>query len=262
MIAERRKYTATVNGYELSIQRAGSGAPVLVLPNEDGFETWLPVMDRLAADFDVIVPEHPGFRESDRPSWLDNIHDLAYFYLEFLAAENLRNVNLVGFSLGGWVAAEIAVRNTSRLASLALVASAGLHVGGVKQIDTYLSTDEERIRGLYCDQTLADQALAATLEPGAEDIMLKNGMMAALLSWQPRNYDPHLYKWLHLIDVPTIVLWGDSDRLFPREYAYEFQRLIPKSEVVVFSNCGHMPQIEKAEDFGAALKRFLIEKGA
>ena len=86
----------------------------------------------------MIAPEHPGFGESDTPDWLDNIHDLAYFYLDVLDALKLDDVHLVGNSLGGWIAAELAVRSTERLASLTLAGSAGLYVPGVAQVDPFL----------------------------------------------------------------------------------------------------------------------------
>ena len=84
----------------------------------------------------MIVPEHPGFDDSDTPDWLDTIHDLAYFYLDFLAQLDLDRVHLAGVSLGGWIAAEMAVRDTSRLASLTLVGAAGIHVPGVPAAST------------------------------------------------------------------------------------------------------------------------------
>lgn len=107
--------------------RGGEGAPLVVLHGASG-AMWLPFMDKLMRRFDVIAPEHPGFGESDTPDWLDTIHDIAYFYLDFLAELKLDGVHLVGPSLGGWIAAELAVRSTARLASLTLADAAGLYV--------------------------------------------------------------------------------------------------------------------------------------
>src|ERR1700736_3257019 len=120
-----------VRGCRIRLMRGGAGSPLVVLHGASGANV-LPFMQQLAQKFDVIAPEHPGFGESDTPDWLDNIHDLAYFYLDLLAALGLDRVHLVGISLGGWVAAELAVRDTGRLASLTLVGAAGLHVNGVK----------------------------------------------------------------------------------------------------------------------------------
>ncbi len=108
-----------VRGCRIRLMRGGAGSPLVVLHGASRRE-WLPFMQQLAQKFDVIAPEHPGFGESDTPDWLDNIHDLAYFYLDVLDELKLKDVHLVGLSLGGWIAAELAVRNTQRLASLTL----------------------------------------------------------------------------------------------------------------------------------------------
>ena len=115
-----------VRGCNIRLMRGGAGRPLLFCTARGG-ANWLPFMAAGAA-FDVIVPEHPGFGASDTPDWLDTIPDLANFYLDFLDQLDLKDVDLVGLSLGGWIAAELAVRNTQRLASLTLAGAAGIHV--------------------------------------------------------------------------------------------------------------------------------------
>lgn len=252
-----REETVTINGCAIRLMRGGKGPRLLFLHGASGAGPWAPFMERLAGRFDLIVPEHPGFGGSETPDWFDNIHDLAYFYIEFLRALDLRDVHLVGLSLGGWIAAEVAVRTTSRIASLTLMSSAGIKLRGVEQIDPFLRTDEERIRDFFVDQSLADAMIARVLTPENEDINLKNRHATARVSWQPRGHDPDLHKWLHLIDVPTLILWGDQDRLFPRPYAEAFGELIPGSKVVVFEECGHLPHIEKEDAFIAEVTRFI-----
>ena len=249
-------------GVAVPVMRKGKGAPLLFLHGAGGAGGWMPFMEKLSGVFDVIVPEHPGFGGSEMPEWLDTIHDLAYFYLDFLETLNLEGVHLVGHSLGGWLAAELAVRNTSRLASLTLVDSAGLYVKDVPVIDPFLMSDEQRLRAFFHDPKIAEQVISETLRADREDINLMNRLATAKLVWQPRGYDPHLHKWLHRIDVPTLLLWGDSDRLYPKEYAEAFRTLIPKSRVVVLPHCGHVPTVEKADDFVAEVVRFAKEARA
>ncbi len=237
--------------------RGGDGAPLLLLHGASGAGAWLPFMASLAETYDVIVPDHPGFGNSDTPDWLDTIHDLAYFYLDLLDQLDLDRVHLVGVSLGGWIAAELAVRDTSRLASLTLADAAGIHVTGVHGIDTFLRTDEQRIRDFFHDQARADEMIARVLRPELEDVAMKNREATAKLAWQPRNHDPHLAKWLHRIDVPTLLIWGAHDRLFPKDYALAWQRLIPGSKAVIIPDCGHVPHIEKPAEFMAALTDFI-----
>jgi len=252
----------SVRGCNIGLMRGGAGRPLLILHGASGAGTWLPYMADLATRHDVIVPEHPGFGSSDTPDWLDTIPDLASFYLDFLDRLDLDNVDLVGHSIGGWIAAELAVRNTRRLASLTLIAAAGIHVKGVAQIDPFLRTDEQRIRDFFHDQKRANEMVARLLKPELEDTNLKNRTTTAKLVWQPRGYDPHLHKWLHRINVPTLLVWGANDRLFPKDYAFAYQSLIPGSSVTIIPECGHVPQVEQRTAFVAALEGFLGQKKA
>src|SRR5262249_25196008 len=118
--------TLSIRDGRIRLMRGGAGNGMLMLHGAGGAGSWLPFMARLATRFDVIVPEHPGFGESDTPAWLDTIADLANFYLDFLDALDLDGVHLLGHSLGGWVASELAARNTTRPASLPLSAPPSL----------------------------------------------------------------------------------------------------------------------------------------
>lgn len=259
-MAEHTTSTIAIRGCNIAVMRGGAGRPLLILHGGGGAGGWMPHMADLAARHDVIVPEHPGYGASDTPDWLDNVADLANFYLDFLDQLDLTDVDLVGFSIGGWIAAELAVRNSRRLASLTLVAAAGIHVPDVEQIDTFLLTDEQLVRAMFHDQRRADATVERLKAPEMEDIILKNQMTTARLAWQPRGYDPHLRKWLHRITVPTHLVWGENDRVFPKDYAFAYQRLIPGSKVTIIPDCGHVPQVEQRQAFVAALEAFLEEK--
>src|SRR5581483_6615932 len=114
----------SIRGCNIGLTRAGAGRPLLVLHGASGPGSFLGCLPELAGRHDVLLPEHPGFGASDTPAWLDNAADLANFYLDFLDQLDLEAVDLVGFSVGGWIAAELAVRNAGRLASLTLVSAA------------------------------------------------------------------------------------------------------------------------------------------
>jgi pimeloyl-ACP methyl ester carboxylesterase len=256
-MADHTTSTIAVRGCNIVLMRGGAGRPLLILHGGGGTGGWMPYMADLAARHEVIVPEHPGFGASDTPDWLDTVADLASFYLDFLEQLDLTDVDLVGFSIGGWIAAELAVRNTRRLASLTLVAAAGIHVPGVAQVDTFLLPDEQLVRAMFHDERRADAIVERLKAPELEDIILKNRTTTAKLTWQPRGYDPHLAKWLHRIDVPALLVWGESDRIFPKDYAFAYQRLIPGSQAVIIPECGHVPHVEQRQAFVAALEGFL-----
>src|SRR5262249_57720875 len=121
-IAERQ--SVGTSGTRVRVRRAGSGKPVLFLHGAGGWPPWLPFFERVSNRFAVTVPEHPGFGGSDDPHWLRDVPDLAMYYLDLLDSAFAAPVHLIGHSLGGWTAAEMAVRNTRRIASLPLIAPA------------------------------------------------------------------------------------------------------------------------------------------
>jgi pimeloyl-ACP methyl ester carboxylesterase len=235
-----------VDGCRTRLRRGGKGDPLLFLHGASGAPAILPFMEKLAQRFDVLVPEHPGYGQTAEPEWLENIHDVAYFYLDFLKQLNLRNVTLVGNSMGGWIAMEIAVRDTSRLKSLVLVSPAGIPAPGVQPADIFLMAPEDVVRNLFVDQKLAEARLA---QPEDIDVSLKNRHTTARLAWEPRLYDPFLPKWLHRIDVPVKIIWGREDRILPVAFAEEFKRLMPKAQIHIVDNAGHLPHAEKPDQF-------------
>lgn len=243
----------------VNVMRGGKGPPLLFLHGAGGAGVWLPFMASLSEHYDVIVPDHPGFGRSDIPEWLDQLSDQAYFYLDLIEALKLDQVHLVGHSLGGWIAAEIAVRSTRRLRTLTLIAAAGIHVKGVPKGDLFIWTPEERARNLFVDQRLAEQRLALQLAEEQADIAIKNELATANLAWQPRFHDPQLRKWLHRIDVPTLLVWGDGDKLFPKAYGEAYHGLIKGSRLEILPSCGHIPQVEQSDAFVDLFKRFAAE---
>lgn len=245
------------DGCQISVRRGGSGPPLLFLHGASGAGPWSDFHDALAGKFDVIAPSHPGFDDSDDPPWLDNIADLANFYHSFLKEQELTGVHLVGLSLGGWLAAEMAVRDTSRLKSCTLMCAAGIHVEGVPQFDMFLVSPEERARRMFHDPAKAEAIVQRVSDPANADLVMKNQEITARLIWQPRAYDPNLRKWLHRIDVPALALWGDSDPLFPPVYAEAYASLIPDAKAVVLEKCGHLPNVEQPQASAEAIIDFI-----
>ena len=115
----------TIAGTRIRMFRGGQGEQVVFLHGAAGLSVWTPFFQALAERYSVNVPEHPGFGQSDNPSWLNSVANLSMFYLDFLESQNLNDVHLIGNSLGGWIAADLATRNTNRIASLTLIGPAG-----------------------------------------------------------------------------------------------------------------------------------------
>ena len=165
----------------------------------------------------------------------------------------LRDFHLAGNSLGGWLAAELAVRSTTRIRTLTLVSPAGIHVKGVPKGDIFLWDDDVRVRNTFYDQKLAEARIAQKPTGSDLEMALKNHFTTAKLAWHPRFYNPDLHKWLHRIKVPTMILWGDSDKIFPPAYGDAFNALIPGSQLRVIGQCGHLPHQEKLDEFLAGV---------
>lgn len=251
-----------IRGCKVNLRRGGSGAPLLFLHGAGGVPGWIPAFQTLAESFDVLVPDHPTFGLSDHPEWLDDMNDLALFYMDFLEELELDGVHLVGQSLGGWLALEMAVRSCERLASLTLVGSAGIRIQGKPIADIFMMDPEDLTRALFVDQSFAERILGMNLTEEQIDIQLRNRVSTARLGWQPRLFNPSLRKWLHRIKVPTHVIWGDSDRIIDPAYAEEFGKVISGAEVTVIEKAGHLPHVEKAEPFVEAVTGFIGKKAA
>lgn len=256
MTIEFKSSFLTVNGSKISMKRAGSGATLLYLHGAGGAAMVEPFMLELAKSYEVLVPEHPGFGASDEPAWMDNIHDLAYFYLDLMEQLKLTNVTLVGCSLGGWLALEMMVRSAERVRALSLIGPAGIYVDGLKRGDLFLWPPPEIIRNLFTNQAIADQILSIPPTPEMIEMNIKNMHTFAKLAWEPRLFDPHLHKWLHRIKVPTQIVWGENDKILPVGYAAGLKKLIPHARVDIVPNCGHLPQTEKPDVFMKAFGEF------
>lgn len=248
--------TITLCGASIEMKRAGAGPAMLVLHGSGGSPRFLPAMQKLAEQFEVFIPQAPGFGGTAAPPWLETIADVANFYLEFLETFDLRRVHLVGLSLGGWTAAELAVRDSSRLASLTLMDAPGIRAPGLAPRDPALIGEEQQIRDTYFDDKLADDAMARAFAPGNEAVRRANRALVAKLAGRHRFHDPLLQRWLTRIRIPTLIVWGENDRVFPLPYGETWHQAIAGSRLVVIPRCGHLPIQEQPDDFAASVAAF------
>jgi pimeloyl-ACP methyl ester carboxylesterase len=250
----------TVAGCTIRVFRGGSkgieAPPLVFLHGAGGHTGWMQFLDELGTRFAVFAPEHPGFGQSDDPPWLDEVADLAYFYLDLLKALGLDRVHLMGTSLGGWVAAEMAVRSTALLASLTLVGAVGVTAEGEPIPDIFRMPVEENLRRFYADPNRATRRLG-DLAKVDMSLVAKNRATVARLAYRPHFHNPGLAKWLHRIDVPTLLLWGAADGLVPPKFGEAYRALIPGSRLVVLPDAGHAPFDEQKDAFLAAFLDFI-----
>ncbi|MEO6380261.1 MAG: alpha/beta hydrolase, partial [Caulobacteraceae bacterium] len=257
-----------VCGHPVSTFEVGAGPTLLFLHGAGGISDSFPggapspFMAELAKSFRVLAPEHPGFGATERPPWLGDIHDLAYFYLDYIAARGLSHVHLAGHSMGGWIAMEIAVRNTSALASLTLAAAAGIKVKGALSGDLFLWNREQLAENLFANPANSRAFLAHQPNPEQLRALLRNMETAALLGWSPRFHNPALAKWLHRIDKPTHVIWPDQDKVFPLAYGEALRDLIPGARLSVIEAAGHVLDVDQPKAFSDAIAGFILGDAA
>ena len=249
--------TVEVDGCKLALRRAGKGEPLLYLHGTDGFVEWPAMLDTLARRFDVIAPDHPGFGNTATPDWLDDVGDLAYFYLDVLDRLDLSGVHVIGQSVGGWIGLEMAVRCAHRLRSLTLISAAGIHVKGVSKTDIFMIDPDEQARLAYADPAKGEAAAQRAAADKYQDSMIMNRLASARLGWHPRFFNPKLERWLHRVRPPTHVIWGAKDRIIPPAYADAFHRLIPGSTLTIIPDTGHLPHLEQPEKTLAAIEGFM-----
>jgi pimeloyl-ACP methyl ester carboxylesterase len=248
-----------LRGTRIRVLRGGSGTPLIFLHGASGHVGWLPFLERLSQRFDVIAPEHPGFGTSDDPVWLDRPSDLAYFYLDLIDALKLDHVHLIGTSLGGWIAAELAVRNTARLASLTLVCAVGITADGSVMDDMFRMSAEENARRFYFDPERIRRRLE-NLAAADPRMLVRNRSTVVRLAY-PSFTNPDLAKWLHRIDVPTLLIWGENDGLVPPKFGEAYRRVIPHASLVVIPRAGHAPFEEQPGAFLSGFDEFLEAHG-
>ena len=243
----------TVKGCRIRLRRSGSGPSMVYLHGADGAALIAPFMTKLSEQYDLLVPEHPGYGQSEEIDWLENIHDLAYFYLDLFDHLKLGEIHLVGSSIGGWLAMEIAVRNPERIRSMTLVGPAGIRAPGAQPGDIFLWSHEQLVANLFHSRAIVERVLALPVTEADQDIRLKNRHTTALLAWEPRLHDPHLAKWIHRANMPVRIVWGAQDKVMPLAWGQKLVELMPHASLQVFDQCGHLPQIEYPEAFCAAV---------
>lgn len=248
-----------VNGQILKIKEDGSGPPLLFLHGAGG-SNWSPMLKGLAENYRVIAPEHPGFGRSKTPDWMMSVGDLAFFYLDVLEKMNLKDVHLAGHSLGGWTVAEIAIRNTSRLKSVTMLAPAGCRSDEVPFGDIFLWDAETATRNQFYDQKLAEERIKLLPQQDL-DVVLQNKATVARLAWTPRLHNPQLPLWLHRIDKPTLIIWGRDDKIVPFACHTAFVERIKGAKLVPMAQSGHSLHTERAKECSDAMTAFYRELG-
>jgi pimeloyl-ACP methyl ester carboxylesterase len=255
--------TVDVAGRPTVVMSGGTGTPFVFLHSTLGESSlWLPFYQTWAKQFRVVVPTHPGFGKSGGFDQIANIEDMAFHYVELFDALGLEEVVLGGVSLGGWIAAEFAVRWPERVKRLWIADAPGLWVEGDPFPDLFrIMQDRDQVRRLLFHDPDSHMArLVIEDHPDEEKMMAGYQSLTVLarLVWE-RPYDPKLAARLHRVQCPTLLVWGANDKLVPPSHGEAYRQHLPQAEFKRIADCGHLPMFEREAEFVETIARFASE---
>ena len=254
-----REERFAIAGTELYLLKGGEGRPLLVLHGVEGHEGWLPFHDALSAGAAVHVPAHPGYGETVRPDWLEAITHQAVFYHWFIEKSGLSGVDVVGFGIGGWIAAQMAIMCPQNIGRLVLVNAAGIRPKEGEILDIFIIPWKQVIeRGFYDAEACPEyhrlyggewQEFGGPREAGRT--------MSIQMCFRPFMYDRALPAMLGKLTLPTLVVWGADNRIIPAECGRLYRQAIPGAVLHEIDSCGHWPQFERPEELAEVIRDFL-----
>ncbi|MEV5775506.1 alpha/beta hydrolase [Streptomyces antimycoticus] len=237
-------------GLPLRVRDVGAGRPVLVLHGGGGPASVTDIVDHFAATSRVLAPTHPGWEDTPRPEWFSDVGDLVETYLDLLDDRDLRDVLVVGVSFGGWIAAEMTVRDRARrVGGLVIMGAFGPHVEGH---ELQFPTAPPGPPGPPPGQGSGAPASAPAPRRGPSPAALQ-----ALMAYAgPTRSDPKLLHRLARVSVPALALWGEQDTVVPPDFGRAYAAAIPGARFELIPGAGHIPTREAPELTFAAIDAF------
>lgn len=250
-----------VGGAALLVRRAGHGKQLLVLHEELGCPGPLRWEKKLAETRSLVVPLHPGFGRTPRVDGIRGVRDLACFYARFLREEKLSPTDVLGFSFGGWVAAEMAANDPLLFSKMVLVGAAGIRPPRGDILDAFLLTGKSYLQASVLDPSKTEEFTSlygADQTPEQFAAWEEARAETARLAWEPYMFNPSLPMLLGGVQgVPALLLWGEQDGVVPSSAGEAYREALPKAKLVRFPNCGHRPEVEQRERFLGEVQAFL-----
>ena len=240
--------TVSVAGLSLCLRRSGSGEPALVLHRDVGAHEWLPFFEELSRGFTTYVPDLPGFGRSERPEWARHPRDLAILTLQMLESLRLEGLMLIGLGFGGWVAAEMATMAQDRFSAMVLAGPLGIKPKEGDILDQMMVSHIDYIKVGFRDDEEFERRYPGEIDPELSLFWDLNREMTARVAWKPYMFSHQLPHLLKGVQTPTLVVWGERDRVVPAECGDLFVQALPNAELVVLPDTGHFIEWERPEE--------------
>lgn len=240
----------------LRFEIVGNGRPLLMLHGGGGPATLRAFAQRIAGAFTVILPTHPGFDGTERPAEMTSVRALARVYGDLLAEAQVKDLVVMGFSLGGWLAAELAAAYPAQVASLLLVDAVGIAAPGEVVLNVN-GMPPSAIADHSYHRPDAFRIDPASMSPETLAAMKANFATLAVYAEDHYMQDPGLLGRLNTIAAETLVLWGESDRVVYPAYGRAYANAIPGALFQIIPECGHLPQLEQPALLQQALQQFV-----
>jgi pimeloyl-ACP methyl ester carboxylesterase len=237
--------TVEIAGTKVHVTRGGKGPPVLLLHRDIGMPATSSFHDELVKSADVIIPHHPGWGSSPRAEWMRSVRDLAVIHRGLLATLHIQQAVLIGLGFGGWIAAEMATMAPADLAKLVLVAPMGVKPPQGDILDQAIVSYIDYVRAGFHDQNAFDKTYDA--EPSVDQLETWDiaREMCFRIAWKPYMYSQTLPHLLRNVKIPTLLVWGDQDKIVPVSAADRYLAALPNAKLEVIRDCGHIVDLEQ-----------------
>jgi len=254
--------TVRVAGAQLAMVKGGSGKPLLILHDELGYPGWMTWNETLGHERELFIPLQPGFGKTPKLEWVRTYRDLAGFYSQVLRELKLDPVDVIGYSAGGFIAAEMVAADPRIFSRMVLVGPMGIKPTEGEIMDIFPITMRTHLRATVADPHGTPEFLklyGGEMTPEQFEAFEDARAESARIGWEPYMHNPALPYLLRGTKVPTLLVWGTKDRVVPRGCIDEYKKAIPGAQVATIEGVGHRPEIENSSEFVKIVSRFLSE---
>ena len=252
--------TANIAGTGLVLVRGGAGKPLLMFHDELGYPGWMGWNEELAKAREFIIPLQPGFGRTPRIDWIRSYRDLGGFYAMVLRELNLDPIDVIAFSAGGFIAAEMAASDPKIFSHMVLVAPMGLKPTEGEIADIFPLTIRTYLRSTVADRATPEfgKIYGGEMTPQQFEAFEDARTETARIGWEPYMHNPSLSYLLQGVKkLPSLLVWGTKDAIVPRGCIKAYQKALAGAQVVEIPGVGHRPEIENSAEFVRAVKAFL-----